>query len=164
MPFCGFNEMMLSGVEKIINGIINQFIQNKDGGIVMFCGFNQNMLEGLKTALEAFRVQVSQADVKNNNTAVKKIIGILESQDGLYYKKLRPAFGEVEGIKKWIESFDLLPEKIDPLILYGLMLFTKGIYEQAFKRAEDDSLTLEKSYQSEIKELTLALDIIETKL
>ena len=46
----------------------------------------------------------------------------------------------------------------NPKMLAGLTLFAQGLYEQADKRAKEDNCSLEKSYNSEINEMTILLE------
>ena len=121
----------------------------------MFCGFNNEMLDGLDETFQGITKQAGQPAT----AVIQDTIRLLKEKDDLYYDVLRPKLGVEAGIKAWVESFK--DEPLDPQVLRGCMLFAKGLYLQAFKRAEEDHCSLEESYRSEIDEMTAALKAMD---
>ncbi|KKR15339.1 MAG: hypothetical protein UT42_C0004G0010 [Candidatus Falkowbacteria bacterium GW2011_GWA2_39_24] len=157
MALCGFNKKMFDGLVDLFTGIIQQTksnlcITNQETHMPL-CGFNEKMLDGIKDLSKGVSEQGQQTTVDEE---IKRIIQILKDKDDLYYDHLKPKLGPQEGIKEWVKSFQ--DEPINPLIVHGVTLFAKGLYEQAKIMAEKFDLTLEESYDNEMEEMAIALN------
>lgn len=51
----------------------------------------------------------------------------------------------------------------NPRMLYGLTEFTKGLYEQAVKRAAEDGTSVELAFKVEVEEMNIFLQELDRK-
>lgn len=120
------------------------------------CGFNQKMLKGLQLFAEGIFAEAKIAGKnfdKVYNSKINSRNAFFKEIDDRYYKHFRPAFGSVEGIKKWVKEIKK-DERFNQRTLKGLTLFAQGLYKQAAIRVKKDGVSFKQAYDNEIREMS----------
>ena len=124
------------------------------------CGFNEDMLNGIGQAfLGILEILTKTQDSKDPKDIIEENIKLLKEMDDRYYDTLRPTYGVNKGLEILANEFG--PQSgLNQDLIKGVSLFAKGLYKQASKRASTDSISLEQSYATEIREMTHFLAIL----